>query len=223
MDQCIWHRMCGDLITVLRRSLEPQLESIIRALFENLLWPINCATDFGKMYMKEGMPLNGFLEVTVFSDSRFFMMTSSNGSIFRVTGPLRGESTSHRCSPHKSQWRGALMFSFDLRLNKRFNKQSGGRWIVTPSHSLWRHCNVCRAAYTRRKTGDWHLSSIFISGPWWSVWYLFCFWCWWTATLFSTLPPILAEGAGDMWRLSDYIISGCSCLRYASQRCPTHS
>ena len=36
------------------------------------------------------------------------MMTSSNGNIFRVTGHLGGEFTG---SPHKGQWRGALMFS----------------------------------------------------------------------------------------------------------------
>ena len=39
-------------------------------------------------------------------------MTSSNGHIFRVTGLLGGEF--HRSpvnSPHKGQWRGALMFS----------------------------------------------------------------------------------------------------------------
>ena len=36
------------------------------------------------------------------------MMTSSNGSIFRVTGHLCGEITG---PPHKGQWRGALMFS----------------------------------------------------------------------------------------------------------------
>ena len=39
-------------------------------------------------------------------------MTSSNGNIFRVTGHLCGEI--HRSpvnSPHKGQWRGALMFS----------------------------------------------------------------------------------------------------------------
>ena len=35
------------------------------------------------------------------------MMTSSNGNIFRVTGPL-----SPAKSPHKVQWRKALMFSF---------------------------------------------------------------------------------------------------------------
>ena len=36
----------------------------------------------------------------------FHMMTSSNGNIFLVTGHLYGEFT-----PHKGQWRGALMFS----------------------------------------------------------------------------------------------------------------
>ena len=31
---------------------------------------------------------------------------------------------------------------FDLRLDKRLCKQSRRRWFVTPSHSLWRRCNV---------------------------------------------------------------------------------
>ena len=31
---------------------------------------------------------------------------------------------------------------FDLRLNKRLSKQSWGWCLETPSHSLWRHCNV---------------------------------------------------------------------------------
>ena len=40
------------------------------------------------------------------------MMTSSDGNIFRVTGPLCGEFTGHRWIPHvKGQWHGALMFS----------------------------------------------------------------------------------------------------------------
>ena len=39
------------------------------------------------------------------------MMTSSNGNIFRVAGHLCGEFTGPLNSPHKGQWRGALMFS----------------------------------------------------------------------------------------------------------------
>ena len=30
---------------------------------------------------------------------------------------------------------------FHLYLNKRLSKQSCGRWLETPSRSLWRHCN----------------------------------------------------------------------------------
>ena len=41
-----------------------------------------------------------------------FIMTSSNGHIFRVIGPLGGEPTDHRwIPPHKGQWRGALVIS----------------------------------------------------------------------------------------------------------------
>ena len=40
------------------------------------------------------------------------MMTSSNESIFRVTGPLCGEITGHRwIPPTKGQWRGIWIFS----------------------------------------------------------------------------------------------------------------
>ena len=39
------------------------------------------------------------------------MMTSSNETSFRVTGPLCGEFTGPGDFPHKGQWRGALMFS----------------------------------------------------------------------------------------------------------------
>ena len=54
---------------------------------------------------------------------------------------VRGIHRSPLNSPHKSQWRGALMFFFNLRPNKRFNKQSSGWWFEKPSRSLWRHCN----------------------------------------------------------------------------------
>ena len=56
---------------------------------------------------------------------------------------VRGMHRSPMDSRHKAQWRGALVFSFDLRLNKRLSKQSKRRWCETPSCSLWRHCNGC--------------------------------------------------------------------------------
>ena len=84
------------------------------------------------------------------------MMTSSNGNIFRVTGPLCGGI--HRSpvnSHHKGESRGALIF-FYHRLNKRLSKQSWGWWFETPSCSLWfwHHRNI-----------GWDLSN---------VWHLLC-------------------------------------------------
>ena len=43
--------------------------------------------------------------------TRFDMMTSSNGNIFRVTGPLCGKFTGPGEFPHKGQWRGVLIAS----------------------------------------------------------------------------------------------------------------
>ena len=69
-------------------------------------------------------------------------MTSSNGKIFRVTGPLCGEFTGHRWIPHTKASDAELWFFFYLRLNKRLSKKSWGWWLNTPSRSLWRNCNV---------------------------------------------------------------------------------
>ena len=66
------------------------------------------------------------------------MMTSSNGNIFRVTGPLCGELTGE----FRSQRPVTQSFDvfFDLRLNTRLSKQSWGSWFETPSRPLWRQC-----------------------------------------------------------------------------------
>ena len=54
---------------------------------------------------------------------------------------VRGIHRSPVTSPHKGQLRGALIFFFDLRLNKRLSKQSWGWWFETQSRPLWRHSN----------------------------------------------------------------------------------
>ena len=69
-----------------------------------------------------------------------YMMTSSNGNIFRVTGwegnsPVTGEFPSQRPVTRSSD------VFFDPCLNKRLSKQSRRRWFVMPSHPLWGHCN----------------------------------------------------------------------------------
>ena len=71
----------------------------------------------------------------------FAMMTSSNGNMFRVTGPLGGEFTGPRWIPLTKAVTRSFGVFFDLRLNKRLSKQSRRRWFETPSRSLWRHCD----------------------------------------------------------------------------------
>ena len=73
---------------------------------------------------------------------QFFMMTSSNGIIFRITGPLCGEFTGPGEFPTQRPVTRSFGVFFDLRLNKRLSKQPWGWWFETPSWSLWRHCNV---------------------------------------------------------------------------------
>ena len=67
---------------------------------------------------------------------------SSNGNIFRVTGPLCGEFTGPGEFPTQRPVARSFDVFFDRRLNKRLNKQPWGWWFETPSWSLWRQCNV---------------------------------------------------------------------------------
>ena len=73
--------------------------------------------------------------------STWSMMTSSNGNIFRVTGPLCGEFTGPGEFPAQRPVTQSFDVFFDLRLNKRLSEQSWGWWFETQSGSLWRHCN----------------------------------------------------------------------------------
>ena len=71
-----------------------------------------------------------------------FMMTSSNGNIFRVTGPLCREFTCPGEFPAQRPVTRSFDVFFDLRLNKRLCKQPWGWWFERLSRPLWRHCNV---------------------------------------------------------------------------------
>ena len=73
------------------------------------------------------------------------MMTSSNGTIFRVTGPLCGEYTGPGQFPTLRPVTRSFDVFFDLRLNKRLSKQPWGWWFETLSWSLWRHYKVSDA------------------------------------------------------------------------------
>ena len=60
------------------------------------------------------------------------MMTSSNGNIFCVTGPLCGEFTGHRWIPLTKASDAELDVSFHLCLNKWVTKQWWFYWFETP-------------------------------------------------------------------------------------------
>ena len=70
------------------------------------------------------------------------MMTSSNGNIFRVTGPLCGEFTGTGEFPAQRPVTRSFDVFFDLHLNKQLSKQPWVWWFDTPSWSLWRQCNA---------------------------------------------------------------------------------
>ena len=60
---------------------------------------------------------------------RITMMTSSNGNIFRATGPLCGDSTGHRWSLLTKASDAELWCFLYVCLNKRLSKQSGCRCL----------------------------------------------------------------------------------------------
>ena len=57
-------------------------------------------------------------------DEQLIMMTSSNGNIFRVTGPLWGEPLVTGRFPSQRPETWSFDVFFDGRLNKKLSKQS---------------------------------------------------------------------------------------------------
>ena len=117
-------------------------------------------------------------------------MTSSNGNIFRVTGPLCGEFTGPGEFPTQRPVTRSFDVFFDLRPNKRLSKQPRGWWFETPSWSLWRHRN-----------GGWkcnYYPSIKMGYNYWSM---------------SLFYIYLIGKRGDMWPLTHYKSQGDSSHR----------
>ena len=69
------------------------------------------------------------------------MVTSSNGKLFRITGPLWGEFTVTGAFPSQRPVTRSFDVFFVLRLNKQLSKPSRHLWFQMPWCSLWRHCN----------------------------------------------------------------------------------
>ena len=94
-------------------------------------------------------------------------MTSSNGNLFRVTGPSCGEFTGH-----KGQWRGALMFSLICAwINGWVNNREAGDLLRHRAHDdvnvmfpcTNRHVSCCRIENSRGTTVEvWEWINTFI-------------------------------------------------------------
>ena len=76
-------------------------------------------------------------------------MTSSNGNIFRVTGPLCGEFTGPGEFPAQRPVTRSFDVFFDLRLNKRLSKQR-------EAGDLRRHRSHCDVNVMVSKRGPGH-------------------------------------------------------------------
>ena len=77
------------------------------------------------------------------SSNRYrLMMTSSNGNVFHVTGPLWGESTGERWIPLTKANAAELWCFLWSASEKILSRQSRCRWFEKPSRSLWYHCNA---------------------------------------------------------------------------------
>ena len=117
-----------------------QLNCLFNGSFHTYIY----ASQFGPLWRKFTFPHKGPImwntipchEVIV-----IFMMTSSNGNIFRVTGHLCGEFTGPGEFPTQRSVTRSFDLFFDLRPNKRLSKQSWGWWFETLLHPLWRHRN----------------------------------------------------------------------------------
>ena len=105
-------------------------------------------------------------------------MTSSNGNIFRVSGPLCGEFTGPGEFPAQRPVTRSFDVFFDLRPNKWLSKQPRGWWFETLSWSLWRQCN-----------------GIFITKAEWRyvAWDISCYFCVFMCIVLSLLTAVTEE------------------------------
>ena len=71
-----------------------------------------------------------------------YMMTSSKITFSALLALCAGNSPVTGEFPAQRSTTRSFDIFFDLRLNKRLNKQSWGWSFETPSRSLWRHCNL---------------------------------------------------------------------------------
>ena len=78
-----------------------------------------------------------------------FMVTSSNGNMFRITGLCAGNSPVTGEFPTQRPVTRSFEVFFDMRMSKQLRRC----WYETLSCSVWRHCNVQMTAAQKKSTG----------------------------------------------------------------------
>ena len=129
------------------------------------------------------------LEMQMSNRNQCIMMTSSNGNNFPRYWPfVRGIHRSPVNSPHKGQWRGALMFSLiGDRINGWVNNREAGdlkRHVSTQYNrqatglDAWASRVKCPARFVSHLHEIWVVHSLcffcclFITVTWWHVWWI---------------------------------------------------
>ena len=103
------------------------------------------------------MDMTLILDPEAFSNTLFdevlkpsVMMTSSNGNIFRVPGPLCEEFTGPGEFPTQRPVTRSFDVFFDLRLKKRLSKQKNKQDPHADGAHVWRHTTQCRSMDSKK-------------------------------------------------------------------------
>ena len=88
--------------------------------------------------------------------AELIMITSSNGNIFRITGPLWGEPPVKGRFSSQRAVNQSFVF-FDLCLYKQLSKEWRSWWFETPSCASWRHCNVLTLTNQQQLESIWDI------------------------------------------------------------------
>ena len=135
---------------------------VVHKVTATIFWP-KWLQRIDSFIIEEQIVVNNLIKLITFKsvNSKLNIMNLCHNDIIkwkpfpRYWPFVRGIHRSPVNSPHKGQWRGALVFSFisalnkrlsfgvffDLGLNERLSKRSWGWWFETPSRPLWGHNN----------------------------------------------------------------------------------
>ena len=140
------------------------------------------------------------------------MMTSSNGNIFHATGPSCWEFTGHRWnSPHKGQWRGALMLSLICAWTNGWVNN----WLLMATNKLYLSIRANLESYYTATKFDRHWGNLidierrgFLNTRWGTI----CVNSW------ASLSTLHTQSAGFISLNSMGYISWVCNIRYLSDR-----